>query len=151
MFTWWAFSSTTTDANVISDSAFTGKHGGRTVFSIDGIGVDIAAFSAFPNERELLILPGTSLTVQPGVKVEANCWNFEASVCQVVQQQEGEKQPHEKEEGKEEKERNGHEEGSGSVLRFRDNYTTSSTTSVSKPKARFQNVDLVHPDWESFV
>merc|ERR1712176_1343819 len=56
---WWAFSSTTTIASLAE--LFTGEKGERTLFTIDAIGVDIAAFSAFPTEKEVLMLPGTCL------------------------------------------------------------------------------------------
>merc|ERR1719362_1562242 len=44
-FTWWAFSSTTMDAKLMQSKLFLGNGGDRTLFSIDAIGVDIAAFS----------------------------------------------------------------------------------------------------------
>merc|ERR1719201_1559804 len=56
MFRWWAFSSTSQDESMASD--FLGGKGESTMFEIDGIGVDIAAFSAHP-ESEVLLLPGT--------------------------------------------------------------------------------------------
>ena len=61
-FRWWAFSSTTQRES--QAQTFLGQTGESTLFKIDGIGVDIAAFSAFPNESEVLLLPGTlTLTV----------------------------------------------------------------------------------------
>ena len=84
VFTWWAFSSTTMSAKLMQSKLFLGEKGDRTLFSIDAIGVDIAAFSAFPDEQELLLLPGTSLKVQPGVEIEPNYWSFEAAVCHTV-------------------------------------------------------------------
>ena len=56
-FRWWAFSSTTQCES--TSKTFLGEEGASTLFKIDGIGVDIAAFSAFPNESEVLLLPGT--------------------------------------------------------------------------------------------
>ena len=53
---WWAFSSTTQHES--QAKAFLGD-GDRTLFSIDAIGVDISQFSAFPQESEVLLLPGT--------------------------------------------------------------------------------------------
>ena len=50
-FRWWAFSSTTQRES--QARAFMGGTGESILFSIDGIGVDIAAFSAFPNEAEV--------------------------------------------------------------------------------------------------
>jgi len=87
VFTWWAFSSTTRNKKLMCSSGFLGNGQSRTLFTIDAIGVDIAAFSAFPNESELLLLPGTSLTVKPGVNVESNFWKFEASVGKAAKRQ----------------------------------------------------------------
>ena len=56
-FHWWAFTSTTQRESL--SAAFAGQTGGSTLFQIDGIGVDIAAFSAFPREDEVLLLPAT--------------------------------------------------------------------------------------------
>ena len=54
VFRWWAFSSTTTRES--KAKTFMGD-GDRTLFTIDAIGVDISAFSAFA-ESEVLLLPG---------------------------------------------------------------------------------------------
>ena len=72
-----------------------GTTGHRTMFSIDAIGVDIAVFSAYPSESEVLLLPGTSLVVEPGVMVKKpNYWRFEVSVWKSVQQQTQQHQQH---------------------------------------------------------
>ena len=55
-FRWWAFSSTSQGESMASD--FLGGEGESTLFKIDGIGVDIAAFSAHP-ESEVTLLPDT--------------------------------------------------------------------------------------------
>lgn len=86
-FTWWAFSSTTTNINVMNSDAFLGTDGPRTLFSIDTFGVDIAAFSAYTNEQEVLILPGTLLTVNSSVNAEPDYWEFEASAYHATQAQ----------------------------------------------------------------
>merc|ERR1712032_1589993 len=83
-FRWWALSSTSQDESMASD--FLGGKGESTMFKIDGIGVDIAAFSAHP-ESEVLLLPGTCLMVESGVMVEDNRWEFQASVWDAAQQQ----------------------------------------------------------------
>ena len=70
-FRWWAFSSTSQDESIASDFLLGGA-GESTLFKIDGIGVDISPFSAFPKESEVLLLPGTCLVVEPGVMVEDN-------------------------------------------------------------------------------
>ena len=86
VFTWWAFSSTT--RKLENTSAFIGfADEKRSLFTIDAVGVDIAAFSSFPNESELLLLPGTSLTVTSGTNDEPDLWKFETSVWKAVQQQ----------------------------------------------------------------
>ena len=85
VFRWWAFSSTTMDEDVAE--RFMGMEGDQTLFTIDAIGVDISAFSAYPKEKELLMLPGTCLVVKPGVEVEPNHWKFEASVWEATQRQ----------------------------------------------------------------
>merc|ERR1712032_631523 len=83
-FRWWAFSSTSQDESIASD--FLGGAGDSTLFKIDGIGVDIAAFSAHP-ESEVLLLPGTCLMVGSSVMVEDKRWEFQASVWDAAQQQ----------------------------------------------------------------
>merc|ERR1719237_194774 len=83
-FRWWAFSSTSQCESI--SKTFLGQTGESTLFKIDGIGVDIAAFSAHP-ESEVLLLPGTCLVVKSGVMVEDNCWVFQASVWDAAQQQ----------------------------------------------------------------
>ena len=78
VFRWWAFSSTSQDESIASD--FLGGAGESTLFKIDGIGVDIAAFSAFPNESEVLLLPDTlalTLTLRRrGVHSVQNRWHW---------------------------------------------------------------------------
>merc|ERR1712032_910850 len=93
VFRWWAFSSTTVRES--QAEAFMDE-GDRTLFSIDAIGVDISQFSAFQNESEVLLLPGTCLLVEPGVMVEPNYWKFEASVWQAAQRQHKHYQHHHK-------------------------------------------------------
>merc|ERR1711934_344032 len=90
-FRWWAFSSTSQDESMASD--FLGGAGESTMFKIDGIGVDIAEFSAHP-ESEVLLLPGTCLVVEPGVMGEDNRWEFQASVWDAAQQQRQLRQQH---------------------------------------------------------
>ena len=133
LFRWWAFSSTTMQES--KAKAFLGD-GDRTLFSIDAIGVDICQFSAFPNESEVLLLPGTCLAVEPGVMVKPNYWSFEASVWLAAQQQ----QLNQHDEGKTE---NGEAGRPDSGINNRD----GSGLSVS----RFQNTDLPHPGWEAIV
>jgi len=77
-FSWWSFSSTTLELKVLETPLFLGKEGDRTLFCIDALGVDIAAFSAMPNEREVLMLPGVRLMVEPGINTEEDpdLWTF---------------------------------------------------------------------------
>ena len=78
VFRWWAFSSTTQRESITN--VFLGQTGESTLFKIDGIGIDIAAFSAYQNESEVLLLPGTCLVLESGVMVKDNRWEFQASV-----------------------------------------------------------------------
>ena len=77
----------------MSTPVYLGDEGPRTLFSIDAIGVDIAAFSAFPEEREVLLLPGTVLTLASGVNVESGYWEFEAMACPSVQEHHHQSKP----------------------------------------------------------
>ena len=154
---WWAFSSTTVQED--TTKTFSGTEGDRTVFGIDAIGVDIAAFSAFPNEAEVLLLPGTALVVEPGVMVEPKYWRFEASVWQAAQQQLRQYQLsnerkvrtltdtgivlEHRQHGEDENENEREEGRSDSVVTDRDDSLA--------PLSRFQNTDLPHPGWEEIV
>ena len=66
---WWAFSSTTKNSEVLSDPSFFGTdtpagQGGRTLFMLDCVsGIDISAFSDFP-EAEVLLMPGSAFVVE---------------------------------------------------------------------------------------
>ena len=134
-FRWWAFSSTSQDESMASD--FLGGEGASTLFKIDGIGVDIAAFSAHP-ESEVLLLPGTCLVVEPGVNVKDNCWEFQASVWDAAQQQLQHSQQH-----SEDNNEGGAEETPGSSIPDRDD----SGESIQ----HFQYTDFPHPDWEQII
>ena len=61
--TWWSFSSMTSNIAVLSNPQFLGKDGERVMFQIECEAYDISRYSAFPNEAELLLLPGTVLFV----------------------------------------------------------------------------------------
>lgn len=62
---WWAFSSCTTNMNVLNNNMYLGNTGPRTLFSVDGInGRAIRAHSHFVNETEIILLPGTQMVVQ---------------------------------------------------------------------------------------
>jgi len=60
-FFWWAFTSTT---DIVAATQEFLRTGPRMLFIIDGVGVDISPFSAFPGEQEILFLPGTFLTLK---------------------------------------------------------------------------------------
>merc|ERR1712032_440209 len=123
-FRWWAFSSTTIQES--KTKQFLGD-GDRTLFSIDAIGVDISQLSAFPHEKEVILLPGTCLVVDPGVMVEPNKWEFQASVWGAAQQELQQRQQHS--EANNEPDR----DNSGESIHH------------------FQYTDLPHPDWEQIV
>ena len=62
---WWAFSSATSTAAVLSNDAFLGQVGARTLFSIKVHRcVNIRRYSAIGHEDERLILPGTAFNVK---------------------------------------------------------------------------------------
>ena len=65
VFRWWAFSSTS--IRQTKADCFMGD-GDQTLFAIDAIGVDIGAFSAYPDEGEVLLLPAapSTLTILTG-------------------------------------------------------------------------------------
>ena len=138
VFRWWAFSSTSveeTAADVFTDD------GESTMFIIDAIGVDISSFSRFPNEQEVLLLPGTGFTVEQSVRIEPKYWTFELSVYQPLKH---EQQPPEHyqllPEGKSE---NGEEQRPSSVNAVED--------VNGGPIPKFQLVDLPHPGWEGIM
>ena len=60
---WWAFSSASASMEVLKDPQFLGVSGPRTMFCLTAPSVDIREFSAYPQEDERLILPGTCLIV----------------------------------------------------------------------------------------
>ena len=63
-FRWWRFSSCTEDGDALDDPNFLGKNGTRTLFCIETkTGIKIAHFSAYPDEAEVLIPPGTRFEV----------------------------------------------------------------------------------------
>ena len=138
VFTWWAISSTTKDLKKIENNPmFLGNQNGTpTLFSIDAMGVDIAPFSAYPKEREVILLPGTTLVVEPGVMVEDKYWRFEASVCQAMQQQ---RHTHDQQHQQQLREQHDGEKNEG----------IQAAAIAAAP--RFQDTDLPHPDWEAIV
>jgi hypothetical protein len=63
--TWWGFSSCTTKLTVLENSMYLGHTGNRTLFSVETInGRIIRDHSHFVTEDEILLLPGTHMTVQ---------------------------------------------------------------------------------------
>jgi hypothetical protein len=63
--TWWAFSSCTTEMTVLEDNVYLGDSGNRTLFSVEAInGRTVRDHSDFVTEDEMLLLPGTHMTVQ---------------------------------------------------------------------------------------
>ena len=135
VFTWWAFSSTTTNLDLLNSTTFNDVGGPRTMFTIDAIGVNISAFSAFPDEEEVLLLPGTQLVVQSGVNASSNFWQFEASVYQAVQRHQ--------ETGYDSERENESPSSQDTLIR--------SPRSPRPSDAPFQNIDLPHPGWKAIV
>ena len=66
---WWSMSSASSVKDVVlSSKEFCGDSGPRIVFVIKAVHArDIAAFSAFPGEQELILLPGAQLKVTASV------------------------------------------------------------------------------------
>lgn len=63
--TWWEFSSCTTQMKVLNNNMYLGTTGARTLFSVETINArDIHAYSHYPDENEVLLLPGTNMIVQ---------------------------------------------------------------------------------------
>jgi hypothetical protein len=56
---WWSFSTATLNADVLEGGGFLGQTGGRTLFSIQcKDGKRLGSHSSFPQEEEILLLPG---------------------------------------------------------------------------------------------
>ena len=62
---WWAFSSCTSEPNVLENRAYLGNSGNRTLFSVEAINArKIDLHSQYVEENEVLLLPGTQMIVQ---------------------------------------------------------------------------------------
>ena len=67
---WWSVTSTSTTMEVLQSKEFCGQDGLRTVFVVQAVHArDIAAFSAFAYEEELILLPGSQLAVKAVVSM----------------------------------------------------------------------------------
>ena len=143
VFTWWAFSSTTTQLK-LAKAFLNGSE--STLFTIDAIGVDIAAFSSFPGEQEILLLPGTLLTVESGVVADAGYWSYELSVWRAAQQRHHDDQHEDNDQDECNDDRSAKvdkcEDKSPDVMSASKNHNCVST---------FQNIDLPHPGWEAIL
>jgi len=158
MFIWWAFSSTSQSKGLAV--MYLGNHD-STLFAIDAVGVNIAAFSRFPEEEEVLILPGTCLVAQPGVMVKSNYWTFEVSVYQFDQEQALQNQQiqrYKSEDGEQQKPSSiPTDEENTSAVDNDENKIGDEERSVSVSigsedfNPRFQNVDIPHPGWEDII
>ncbi|CAF1197888.1 unnamed protein product, partial [Rotaria sordida] len=64
-FAWWGVSSCTADMQLLESEKFLGKHGQRTLFSIECInGKSVSAHSYFKNiEKEIILMPGSYFEV----------------------------------------------------------------------------------------
>ena len=61
---WWGFSSCTSRVRVLENEQFFGKTGTRTLFTIESLtGKDIREMAMFPEEEEILLLPGREFQV----------------------------------------------------------------------------------------
>ena len=137
VFRWWAFSSTSVKETTAD--AFTGG-GESTMFIIDAVGVDISPFSRFPNEQEVLLLPGTGFVVEQSVQTGPKYWTFELSVSQAAEsEQQPPPKPHQP--PGEQKIQNGEEQQ-------RPPSVVDVVDDDGGPVCQFQLVDLAHPGWE---
>lgn len=63
-YVWWTYSTATLDMETLEAEHVLGKHGPRTLFSIQcKHGKDISRHSNFPNEEEVLLMPGFQFQV----------------------------------------------------------------------------------------
>ena len=68
--TWYNFSSCTTDGDVLKTPMFLGPSGPRTLFAVTcRNGRDIMRYSSFKNEKEVLLLAGTTFKVDNSMQV----------------------------------------------------------------------------------
>ena len=111
------------------------------MFIIDAVGVDISSFSSFPDEQEVLLLPGTGFVVERSVQTGPKCWTFELSVSQAVEQQQP--APDHKQPPLEKKSENEEEQRPPSVVTVADDN--------GGPVCQFQLLDLIHPGWEDIM
>jgi hypothetical protein len=82
---WWAFSSATATAAVLSSDEFLGETGPRTLFSIKVRRcVNILRYSAMGGEDERLILPGTAFHVKSHLPLGADLTMIQLEVCVCV-------------------------------------------------------------------
>jgi len=73
--TLWGFTSCTDTVEVLKKEVFFGYTGQRTLLHvINGKGVPISEFSAFPDEREILLLPGTTVKVEGILEIPPLVW-----------------------------------------------------------------------------
>ena len=71
--TYYGFTSTTLEANALSEEVFCGTHGLRTALQIEGIiegAYKIASLSAFPAHNEVLLEPGFTIRVKQAIKCD---------------------------------------------------------------------------------
>ncbi len=72
--TWWSFTSSTADLDVLNSEQFLGKTGHRTLFAIEAcFAVDITAYSAIETEKEFILPPGSVVEVLGKVELSADC------------------------------------------------------------------------------
>jgi len=62
---WWSFTSCTDSLNTLQSDLFLGQTGQRTLFTIEtDSSIDISKYSFYPDENELLLLPGREFHLQ---------------------------------------------------------------------------------------
>ncbi|CAF5221276.1 unnamed protein product, partial [Rotaria magnacalcarata] len=74
---WWGFSSCSTKRNISEHEIFLNETGKKTLFIIDCItGRDISQYSIFQKEKEILLLPATTLQVIRTYRDKQNFYNI---------------------------------------------------------------------------
>lgn len=91
-FFWWAFTSCTVDGDALKgDDGFLGEYGSRSLFTVTSKhGKDIAAYSAFQAEAEVLLLPGFQYKVENRMDVHGSS----GMVLYLIKEQDAERAIH---------------------------------------------------------
>ena len=76
---WWGFSSTSGNVEVLETPTSFDQNEERTMFHIKTkTGIEINEYSAFPQEKEILLLPGTPLEIEGVLSAGPGLWIIQA-------------------------------------------------------------------------